>query len=75
MSNGVCSLFTTHDSRPMFTSYEESVLCHADAEGKLPAHVIRQLFDEHGSDFADYVSSTPDELWDDGKTVLNWLGY
>jgi len=59
----------------MFDSYEESVMVHADCDGKLPAQVIRQLFEEHGSDFADYSSTVSNETWDDGVRVLDWLGY
>ena len=50
-------------------------MVHADCDGKLPAQVIRQLFQEHGSDFADYSSTVSNENWDDGVRVLDWLGY
>jgi len=59
----------------MFDSYEDSVRFHANAEGKLSADVIRQLFQEHGSNFANYSSTVSDEEWDDANRVLDWLGY
>ena len=83
MSNGGLLPFQPTTQTNMFTSYEESVRAHADAEGKLPADVIRQLFSEHcclspehpASSFAHYSSSVSDEDWDDADRVLNWLGY
>ena len=59
----------------MFDSYEDSVRFHADAEGKLSADVIHQLFQEHSSSFANYSSTVSDEQWDDADRVLSWLGY
>ena len=59
----------------MFDSYEESVMAHADCDGKLPADVIRQLFQEHSSNFANYSSTVSDEQWDDADRILSWLGY
>ena len=59
----------------MFDSYEESVRAQADAEGKLSADVIHQLFQEHSSSFADYSSTVSDDAWDDADRVLCWLGY
>ena len=83
MSNGGLPLFQPTTQTNMFTSYEESVRAHADAEGKLPAAVIRQLFHEHcclspedpASSFAHYSSTVSDEQWDDVDRVLSWLGY
>lgn len=59
----------------MFTCYEESVMAHADAEGKLSASVIKQLFDEHGSDIEEFLSQATDETFDDAESILDWLGY
>ena len=74
--NRVCdSLFQPTTQTNMFDSYEESVRFHADAEGKLPADVIKQLFQEHSSNFANYSSTVSDEEWDDANRVLDWLGY
>ena len=75
MSNGDCFRSNPRHKTLMFDSYEKSVMAHADCDGKLPAQVIRQLFEEHGSDFADYSSTVSNENWDDGVRVLNWLGY
>jgi|TARA_Y100000015_G_scaffold29314_1_gene28655 hypothetical protein len=63
----------------MFTSFKDSVMHHADAEGRLQGHIIDQLFKEHGSDFAEYNAylgrQNKADDWDLGKTVLDWLGY
>lgn len=59
----------------MFTSYADSVMAHADAEGKLQSCVIEQLFDEHSSDLNEYVEASTDENVDDAERVLDWLGY
>ena len=58
----------------MFTSYEDSVYAYTDAEGKLSVPIIKQLFDEHGSNLSEFLESTGDN-WDDAEVVLNWLGY
>ena len=76
MSNGGFVLpFQPTTQANMFNSYEESVMAHADCDGKLPALVIRQLFQEHSSNFANYSSTVSDEEWDDAERVLSWLGY
>ena len=54
-------------------TYEESFLSTCDAEGLAPAWAIEQIFEEHGSDLEDYQASTPN--WENGETILNWLGY
>ena len=61
----------------MFTSYEESVHAHADAEGRLSRHNIKQLFYDHGSSFKDYLewNKIDDDNWDMADLVLEWLGY
>ena len=82
VERGIASV-QTHDSTAMFTDYADSVRFHADAEGKLPADVIHQLFQEHcclplehpASSFAHYSSTVSDEQWDDADRVLSWLGY
>lgn len=59
----------------MFTCYEESVMAHADADGKLSSSVIKQLFDEHGSDLNEFISQATDDNFDDAESILDWLGY
>lgn len=61
----------------MFTSYEESVHYHADAEGRLSRHIIKQLFHQHSSSFKDYEAwdKVNDDNWDMADLVLEWLGY
>tara|TARA_R100000329_G_C7423116_1_gene148667 strand:- start:153 stop:335 length:183 start_codon:yes stop_codon:yes gene_type:complete len=55
------------------SSYEASFLSTCDAEGLAPAWAIKQIFEEHGSDFEDYQASTPN--WENGEAILTWLGY
>lgn len=57
-------------------TYEESFLSTCDAEGNAPNWAIDQIFEEHGSDYADFVESLEfDQSMFNGKTILNWLGY
>ena len=55
-------------------NYEESFLSTCDAEGKAPGWAIQEIFNEHGSDFAEYCAESGYN-WDDGETILHWLGY
>lgn len=57
-------------------SYEESFLSTCDAEGKAPTWAIKQIFNEHGrSLFDEYLESLPGLNWDNGETILHFLGY
>ena len=56
-------------------NYEESFLSTCDAEGKAPSWAIKQIFEEHGSDLEEYLTQVSDLTWDDGETLLHWLGY
>ena len=55
-------------------NYEESFLSTCDAEDLAPAWAIKQIFDEHGSDLADFQASHPKD-WENGETILHWIGY
>ena len=50
-------------------------MAHADSEGKLSASVIKQLFDEHGSDINEFTTQATEDNFDDAETILDWLGY
>ena len=56
-------------------TYEESFLSTCDAEGMAPTWAINQIFDEHGSEFQDYLKDTPEDQWLNGEAILSWLGY
>ena len=56
-------------------TYEESFLSTCDAEGNAPTWAINQIFDEHGSQFQEFIKHTPPQQWFSGEAILNWLGY
>ena len=57
-------------------TYEESFLSTCDAEGNAPEWAIEQIFNEHGSDYAEFTESLEfDQSMFNGETILNWLGY
>ena len=55
-------------------TYEESFLSTCNTEGQAPAWAIEQIFEEHGSDLDEYTEQAGDD-WDQGETILSWLGY
>jgi len=55
-------------------TYEETFLDTCDAEGLAPSWAITQIFAEHGSDLDAYLGQAGND-WDNGKTILNHLGY
>ena len=64
----------------MFTSFEDSLIAHTDSEGRLQAHLVRQLLNEHGFTVSEWVKDCEsrgksDELLDHAETILEWLGY
>lgn len=56
-------------------TYEESFLSTCDAEGNVPTWAINQIFEEHSSEFQEFIKNTPQVQWLNGKAILNWLGY
>jgi len=56
-------------------SYEESFLSTCDAEGKAPSWAIKQIFEEHSSDLDEFIGLATPQEWDDGETILHYLGY
>lgn len=62
-------------------TYEESFLSTCDAEGLAPAWAIKKIFQEHSNDYAESISEytahcrATSKTWEDGKTILDWLGY
>ena len=56
-------------------TYEESFLDTCDAEGNAPSWAIRQIFEEHGSSYAEFTAYTPEPYWFDGEQILSFLGY
>ena len=57
-------------------TYEESFLSTCDAEGNAPDWAIEQIFQEHSSDYADFVENLGfGYSMFNGKTILNYLGY
>jgi hypothetical protein len=56
-------------------TYEESFLSSCDAEGNAPTWAINQIFDEHGSQFQEFIKHTPPQQWFSGEAILEWLGY
>ena len=57
-------------------TYCQSFLAHADANGNVSESVLEQIFDEHGSDLADFVESLEwDQSMFNGVLILQWLGY
>ena len=56
-------------------TYEESFLSTCDAEGKAPAWAIKQIFEEHSADLDEFIGLATPQEWDDGETILHWLGY
>ena len=65
----------THFFAHFFMTYEESFLSTCNAEGQVPGWAIKQIFAEHNSSIQDYTDHVPNDKWDDGQTILNWLGY
>ncbi len=60
----------------MFTTYRDSVLDYAGADGTLSPKIIQQLLDDHNllDTIADVRSELGDE-WDIAEVFLTWLGY
>lgn len=56
-------------------STEQSFLSTCDAEGKAPAWAIKQIFKDHNHDLDEFIGLATPQEWDDGKTILNYLGY
>ena len=56
-------------------TYEQSFLDTCDAEGMAPTWAINQIFEEHGSEFQEFIKHTPESQWLNGRAILNWLGY
>ena len=54
-------------------TYAQAFLSTCDAKGIAPAWAIKQIFEDHCADLAEYQDSTPN--WEDGETILQWLGY
>ena len=58
----------------MFTTYEDSVLEHADDHGNLDINDACQLFVDHQALLGVYVEDTGDNQFNAEK-MLAWLGY
>ncbi len=59
----------------MFTSYYESVLAHADAEGLLRVEDANQLMQEHGTSLYELEQDGYKGHHCDAEALLEWLGY
>jgi len=67
---------SSDDDRFDDNGYCQSFLAHTDAEGNVSESVLEQIFDEHGSDLADFTESLQhDQSMFNGVLILNWLGY
>ena len=59
----------------MFTSYRESVLDYAAADGTIALKIIEQLFDAHDLSTEEWFDiATPSEAYD-AETILTYMGY
>jgi len=62
-------------------TYEESFLSTCDAEGLAPGWAIKQIFQEHSTDYAESLSEytahcrATSKNWEKGEAILEWLGY
>ena len=56
-------------------TYRESFLDTCNDEGQAPVWAIRQIFKEHGSNFNEFEETTPEHLLDNGKAILEFIGY
>ena len=56
-------------------SYEEQFLATCNDEGQAPSWAIRQIFEEHKADLDEFIGLATPQEWDNGKTILHWLGY
>ncbi len=59
----------------MFTTYEESVLDYASADGTIALSIIEDLFDAHGLDTAEWFEIATEAEAYDAQTILHYLGY
>ena len=59
----------------MFTTYEESVLDYAGADGTIALKIIEQLFDEHNLDLDEWFEIATESEAYDAQTILHYLGY
>ena len=60
----------------MFTTYRDSVLDYAGADGTLALKIIEQLLDEHGA--LDRIEEFKQDLGDqftDAEALLDYMGY
>ncbi len=59
----------------MFTTYEESVLDYASADGTIAHKIVEELFYVHGLDLNEWFDiATKAEAYD-AQTILHYLGY
>ena len=59
----------------MFSSYSESVLAHADAEGLLRVEDAEQLMEEHSTSLYEIEQDGYTGNCCDAAALLEWLGY
>jgi hypothetical protein len=59
----------------MFTTYRDSVLDYAGADGTIALKIIEQLFDEHGLSTEEWFDIATDTEAYDAETILGYLGY
>ncbi len=59
----------------MFTTYRDSVLDYAGADGTIALSIIEDLFDAHGLDTAEWFDIATDTEAYDAETILTYLGY
>jgi hypothetical protein len=58
----------------MFTTYEDSVLDHADEHGCLDLNDACHLLNQHDALLTDYINETGDTSLN-AEALLSWLGY
>lgn len=64
------------DDRFEDNGFCQSFLAHTDAEGNVSESVLEQIFDEHGSNLADFTESLQwNQSMFNGVLILQWLGY
>ena len=56
-------------------SYEEQFLATCNDEGQAPSWAIKQIFEEHSADLDEFIGLATPQEWDNGETILHWLGY
>ena len=56
-------------------TYEEQFLDTCDAEGNAPEWAIYQIMNEHGSSQILMSEHYPEDKWNNGEAILEWLGH